>query len=62
MFNNKRYLTKGIDESIPLELQLFMWNCIDRMPEPKDYLQVFERNRPITSPLNERTPEFRLVI
>ena len=42
MFNNKRYLTKGIDEGIPLELQLFMWSCIDRMPEPKDYLQVFE--------------------
>lgn len=37
----KRYLTKGIDETIPVELQLFMWETIDRMPEPKDYLQVF---------------------
>jgi len=36
-----RYLTRGVDSEIPLEIQLFMWQCIDRMPEPKDYLQVF---------------------
>ena len=41
MFNNNRYLTKGVQLEIPLELQLFMWDCIDNMPEPKDYLQVF---------------------
>lgn len=41
MFNNKRYITRGIDFEIPFELQFFMWECIDRMPEPKDYLQVF---------------------
>ncbi|MGN0606348.1 MAG: DUF960 domain-containing protein [Oscillospiraceae bacterium] len=39
--NQPRYLTRGIDENIPLELQLFMWEAVDRMPEPKDYLQVF---------------------
>ena len=38
----KRYLTRGIDETIPPELQLFMWQAIDQMPQPKDYLQVFE--------------------
>ena len=37
----KRYLTRGVDETIPVELQLFMWQAIDQMPEPKDYLQVF---------------------
>ena len=42
MFNNQRYLTRGIDETVPPELQLFMWNCVDRMPEPKDYFQVFK--------------------
>jgi len=42
MFDNQRYLTKGIHAEIPFELQLFMWECIDRMPEPKDYFQVFE--------------------
>ena len=39
--NQPRYLTRGIDENIPLELQLFMWEAVDRMPEPKDWLQVF---------------------
>ena len=42
MFDNQRYLTRGIIDTMPLELQLFMWNCVDIMPEPKDYFQVFE--------------------
>ena len=37
----KRYITKGAQSEIPIELQIFMWNCIDSMPETKDYLQVF---------------------
>ncbi|MBE6861230.1 MAG: hypothetical protein E7499_08160 [Ruminococcus sp.] len=41
MFNNSRYLTKGVQEKISLELQIFMWECIDNLSEPKDYLQVF---------------------
>lgn len=36
-----RYLTRGVNDSIPITLQLFMWECIDKMPAPKDYLQVF---------------------
>ena len=42
MFSNKRYLTKGVQADIPFELQIFMWGCIDRLPEERDYLQVFE--------------------
>lgn len=42
MFNNKRYLSRGIDNTIPVELQLFMWGCIDQLPEERDYLQVFD--------------------
>ncbi|MDE5582823.1 MAG: DUF960 domain-containing protein [Ruminococcus sp.] len=42
MFNNQRYLTRGIDAEIPFEIQFFLWDCIDRMPEPKDYFQIFE--------------------
>lgn len=38
----KLYLTRGVDANIPLELQIFLWNAIDNMPEPKDYLQIFE--------------------
>ena len=41
MFSNNRYLTKGVQTEIPLELQIFMWECIERLHEPKDYLQVF---------------------
>ena len=42
MFDNNRYLTCGVDSAIPLELQMFLWGCVERMPAPKDYLQVFE--------------------
>ena len=42
MFDTSRYLTCGVDSAIPLELQLFLWECVEHMPAPKDYLQVFE--------------------
>lgn len=41
MFRNKRFITKGVLEHIEPLLQVFMWQCIDNMPPPKDYLQVF---------------------
>lgn len=42
MFDNNRYLTCGIDSKIPLDLQLFMWKCVDQLPPKRDYLQVFD--------------------
>lgn len=42
MFNNQRYLTKGVQAEIPIGLQLFMWGCIDKLPEECDYFQVFK--------------------
>ena len=36
-----RYLTRGVDAKISLYLQMFLWDAVDNMPEPKDYLQVF---------------------
>ena len=42
VFDNNRYLTCGVDSTIPIELQMFLWGCVERMPAPKDYLQVFE--------------------
>ena len=42
MFDKDRYLTQGIDATIPLEVQAAMWITIELMPEPKSYLQVFE--------------------
>ena len=42
MFQNPKFITRGVSEHIDLLLQLFMWQCIDEMKVPKDYLQVFE--------------------
>lgn len=39
--SKKRYLTRGVNEAIPFEIQLFLWEAVDNMPAPKDYLQVF---------------------
>ncbi|MBU3144616.1 DUF960 family protein [Clostridium sp. CF012] len=42
---SNRYITKGIQQEMPLELQLLMWNYIDKLKEQGmelDYLQVFE--------------------
>lgn len=41
MFNNQRYITRGIDAEIPLWLQIFMWEAVSFIPEP-DYLQIFK--------------------
>ena len=42
MFDNQRYLTCGVDAAIPPDIQLFLWGCVEKLTEPKDYLQVFE--------------------
>lgn len=42
MFDNQRYITRGIYAEIPVELQALMWECIDRLPEECDYFQVFK--------------------
>ncbi len=42
MFENDRYITKGVGADIPLWLQNLMWLAVDTMEvEKKDYLQVF---------------------
>lgn len=42
MFKNAKYLTRGVQSEIPIELQLFMWGCINKLPEERDYFQVFK--------------------
>lgn len=42
MFEGDKYMTRGVHESIPIELQLFIWETIANMPAPKDYFQVFD--------------------
>lgn len=43
MFQNQRYMTKGISERLPLSLQIILWSMIDDLKKAKqlDYLQVF---------------------
>lgn len=44
MFDANRYLTRGIDNSIPPELVVFLWQLIDErkiIGHELDYLQVF---------------------
>ena len=42
MFQNQRFITKGVNEKVSLLLQLFLWQLIEEMPPEKDYLQVFQ--------------------
>lgn len=42
MFDSQRYISKGINSTIPLVLQIVMWDKIDNMKIEKDYLQVFK--------------------
>ena len=30
-----RYLTRGVDAEIPLYLQMFLWDAVNNMPQPK---------------------------
>ena len=41
MFDNKKYITRGVTAEIPLELQLLLWKLIGNLSVEKDYLQVF---------------------
>ena len=41
ILKNERFHTNGVGGSVCPLLQLFMWQCIDEMPPPKDYLQTF---------------------
>ena len=43
-FTGKRYITNGIENEIPIELQFVMWDLIDELRNSKqklDYLQIF---------------------
>lgn len=42
MFDGKKYITIGISENIPLEIQIILWDMVVSMPVKKDYLQIFE--------------------
>lgn len=61
MFKNAKYLTRGVQSEIPVELQIFMWSCIRSVPKP-DYLQIFklEPMKTIQKIIHEQEePEYR---
>lgn len=61
MFNNKRYITRGIEREIPLWLMSYMWNRVDvicrRLKENTDYLQIFKLSTNNGELLIEHTQE-----
>ena len=42
MFDKDRYLTRGIYDEIPLEIQILLWSMIGEIKINKYYLQVFQ--------------------
>ena len=40
-FKNKRFMTRGVGDNVSPLLVLFLWDLIDNLSPPKDYLQVF---------------------
>lgn len=41
-FNNDKYITAGIQNSIDEKIQMLLWELIGRLGEDRDYLQVFD--------------------
>ena len=64
MFNNKRYLTKGISERIEICYQMIMWSMIDNLNVEKDYLQIFQldwKNDVLTITHSQEQPFYKKV-
>ncbi len=62
MFSKNRYLTKGVQEEIPLELQLFMWERISSLPIEKGYLQIFRlscKDKKLTVIHEQEQPKYK---
>ena len=46
MFGSNRYITRGINQELPMELTIYLWSRVDALKLESDgdmdYLQVFE--------------------
>jgi hypothetical protein len=53
MFGSNRYITRGINQELPMDLTFFLWSRVDALKLESDgdmdYLQVFELKE-ITDP------------
>lgn len=65
---NNRYITRGINDSVDIRLQLLIWSVIDNLNEKVnvevDYLQVFEIRKEGNSIIIEHSqeePEYKAV-
>ena len=61
-FKNQRFITKGVDSHLSLLLHHFMWSCIDNLPPPRDYLQVFvlsNENGKVKTVHTQEEPEYK---
>ena len=45
MFPRKRYATANVMREVPIELQIFLWQCVDSIPIEADYLQIFQLSK-----------------
>ena len=65
MFRSEKYLTSGVSETIPIVIQLTMWNMIADIPTEKDYLQIFRltgENGPQIITPEQEPPEYRRTV
>lgn len=57
----QKFITKGVHENVPLQLQILMWELYDQMPGERDYLQVFEIKKTgnsLTMTHSQEIPEY----
>lgn len=63
MFDKDRYLTRGVSEEIPLEIQILLWSMIVGIKIKKDYLQVFKiepiKNRLLKIEHRQEIPKYK---
>ena len=62
MFKTEKYLTCGVNETIPIVLQLIMWKMVADIPIENDYLQIFRlsgENGIQTIVHEQEQPEYR---
>ncbi len=63
MFTGEKYLTAGVERTVPFVLQMFLWECITNITVEKDYLQIFclssnEKGQQVIEHSQER-PEYK---
>ena len=59
-FTGKRYITSGIENEIPAELQIMMWDMVDKLRHTNqklDYLQIF-----VLRPVRESGVEMQEIV